>query len=541
MGRKGRNCPAGLQIKDYIGGLLVTKATKLDVEEWNQLPWKIFADRVYKLQCRIYEAAKSNDEQKVYGLQRLLLSSKAARYLAVRQVTQLNPSKKTDVIDGIRILNPKNRIVLAEELRTIKDWKHSKLRVEYITKPDETQVILGIPRIKDIAAYCLVNYSLEPVYEAEASNGSYSFRPGRSAYDIQKKIFMQLRAISKTDKTQILRINIENCLDKLDYEKILNFIKIHKPFKPFLRSVLKVGILNKKNKILEGTAKGKIFYPLLVNIAVNGVEDLLNENRGTDKEIQNGLRYANDILFFLKEEIDLIKLKIEINQFLDNRGLDASEAKIKLVKVTDGFDFLGWRFKVAKHRVLIYPSKDSFKNMVSKIKYTMKNSKYDITVRLEKIKVIYRDWFIYHRYCNLSEINLWSIKKWTCTYLKTNTKMSSIEADYNCIKIFSRQKYALNGYIAVSEQKSVYDGDLRYWSKRNDFRFDGLLAIKLKSQDYKCNYCQLYFLPDDLVDLHYLDGNKKNFLSNNLEVLHRTCHHYKLLHFMKSKQGFTTQ
>ena len=46
----------------------------------------------------------------VRGLQKLLLHSTSAKYLAVRQVTQLNMGKKTAGVDGKTALTPRQRL-----------------------------------------------------------------------------------------------------------------------------------------------------------------------------------------------------------------------------------------------------------------------------------------------------------------------------------------------------------------------------------------------------------------------------------------------
>lgn len=519
----------------------MTKVSQLEVLEWKDLPWKDFWESTFTLQCRIYKAAQSGDEKKVYALQRLLTNSKGARYLAVRQVTQLNTGKRTAGVDGIKNLMPHERMLLAKELKDIKSWKHQNLRRVFILKPNGEKRPLGIPTIRDRAAQCLVKYCLEPVHEAEASGGSCGFRPGRSAHDIQKKTFTQLRSSAKGNKKQILELDIEKCFDRIGHEKLLSLIKIYEPMKKFIRTALKVGVLGERIKTLQGTPQGGVISPLLANIALNGLEDIINENRGTKREIQNGLRYADDMIFFLKEEIDPIKLRSDIDKFLEERGLNVKESKTRLVKATDGFDFLGWRFKVAKNKCISRPSEDNIENMIKNIKHTMRDTTYSLKDRLDKVEIIYRGWFQYHRYCDFSQVDLWSINKWTRKYIYNNSEMSPIEVDNNCKRIFTGHKHSVNAHIAVKWKKSVYDKDLLYWSKRNDQRFDGPKARILKQQKYKCQSCELPLLPDDLIELHHIDGNNKNFKSNNLEVLHRTCHQYKAIHSTRTKQGKSTQ
>jgi RNA-directed DNA polymerase len=83
-------------------------------EAWQAKPWKHFQRIVFRLQKRIYRATQRGDMRTVHKLQRLLLSSRAARYLAVRRVTQENRGKRTAGVDGIASLQPHERRTLAE-------------------------------------------------------------------------------------------------------------------------------------------------------------------------------------------------------------------------------------------------------------------------------------------------------------------------------------------------------------------------------------------------------------------------------------------
>src|SRR3989454_3198039 len=83
---------------------------------WKDLPWKQFERQVFKLQKRIYRASQRGDVKTVHQLQRLLMQSRASRYLAVRRVTQDNQGKKTAGVDGVKALPPHQRMELTEAL-----------------------------------------------------------------------------------------------------------------------------------------------------------------------------------------------------------------------------------------------------------------------------------------------------------------------------------------------------------------------------------------------------------------------------------------
>ena len=69
-------------------------------ESWKLLPWKKFRRDLVRLQKRVFKAVREGNKRKALSLQKLILKSSAARFLAIRQVSQLNAGKKTAGIDG---------------------------------------------------------------------------------------------------------------------------------------------------------------------------------------------------------------------------------------------------------------------------------------------------------------------------------------------------------------------------------------------------------------------------------------------------------
>jgi len=510
---------------------MTAKTIKDCADEWKGLPWKQFQKNLFRLQCRIYKAAKMKDYKTVKQLQTLLLGSKSSKYLAVRQVTQLNIGKKTAGVDKMSSLNPKQRLDLVHKLDSMKEWKHRKLRRVYIPKANGKQRPLGIPTIQDRAMQCLVKYALEPVYESYASVGSYGFRPGHSTWDVQNRIFQNLKSNCNGSQKRILELDIESCFDEINHNKLMSLVTLPGVAKKFLRSALEAGVLKEREKTLRGTPQGGVISPLLCNIALHGVEDLHNE-KAFRNWFQRGLRYADDMIFILKPGEDGDALLKEVKEFLRTRGLKANEAKTRLVKAVDGFDFLGWHFKVkAKNKKFVcYPSGKNRKQMTEKIKATMRDSRYKLRDRLKMMKIIYRGWWNYHQYCDMSQVNLWSIRYWVYRYLRKNTSTPGKDAIAYTQSIFNGHSYRVNRYPAVSGKLSVYDGNLVFWSKRNSKLYSGPLATALRKQDYRCNDCGLRFSIEDHIELHHKNGINSDFKVSNVEALHRSCHQYQLVH-----------
>eukprot|EP00284_Hemiselmis_tepida_P012102 CAMPEP_0174915100 /NCGR_PEP_ID=MMETSP1355-20121228/69_1 /TAXON_ID=464990 /ORGANISM="Hemiselmis tepida, Strain CCMP443" /LENGTH=390 /DNA_ID=CAMNT_0016159899 /DNA_START=412 /DNA_END=1581 /DNA_ORIENTATION=+ len=385
-------------------------------EEWKNIPWKEFAKVLYRLQHRLYkESSKEKPDKKtISSIQTLIIRSTSARALAVRQVTQLNVGKKTAGVDGKSSLSPKERLHLVEDLRNVDTWEHSELRRVYIPKPDGTTRPLGIPTIRDRAMQCLLKFALEPTYEAIASRGSYGFRPARSAQDVQSVLRTNLRSTSHGYEKSIYELDVEKCFDQIDHTKLMSLITLPDNAKRVLGTALKAGVLNERLKTLEGTPQGGVISPLLANIALHGLEDLHNEQVRKNRYYQRGIRYADDVVFILKKNENPIALREKIDAFLSERGLKVKESKTDYVSATHGFNFLGWNFVVnAKtHKFVCTPSRENRKNMILKIKNAMRDTRYTMSKRLERTESIYRGWFNYHKHCDLSQINLWSISKW---------------------------------------------------------------------------------------------------------------------------------
>ncbi|WP_365975515.1 reverse transcriptase N-terminal domain-containing protein [Moorena sp. SIO4G3] len=162
---------------------------------WKSQKWKKLRQNLFRLQKRVYKAVQAGDLKKARSLQKLILKSRSAQLLAVRQVTQLNKGKKTAGIDGLSSLNYRERMELVEALNHHgHDWHHSGLREIPIPKKNGKVRMLKIPTIADRAWQCLVKLALEPAHEATFSKDSYGFRTGRCAQDVQRRLYNHLKA-----------------------------------------------------------------------------------------------------------------------------------------------------------------------------------------------------------------------------------------------------------------------------------------------------------------------------------------------------------
>jgi RNA-directed DNA polymerase len=493
-------------------------------ESWENLPWKKLRKNLFRLQCRLYKAIRANNRKRVLNLQKLILRSRSARLLAIRQVTQLNTGKKTAGVDGKKSLTPTERLELDKNLKTnVFKWKHQKLREIPIPKKDGTKRILKIPTIADRSWQCLIKYAIEPVHEASFHPRSYGFRTGRCAHDCQRFVFSNLHSHVNGKDKRILEIDIEKCFDRINHNFLMSKVIAPKSVKNGLWKCLKIGINPEFPD--SGTPQGGVISPLLANIALDGIEN-----------IHKSVRYADDMVFFLKPKDNANKILEQIEDFLHQRGLNIKASKTRLVSATDGFDFLGWNFRVQKNgKFKSTPSEDNFKAFKAKVKSIVNNSNYGAKVKAEKLAPIVRGWRNYHRYCKMSgsKFSLWFINNRTFKVFNSEPNMNRHQAENLIKKAFPAVPYSENDFVNVKGDYSPFNGDIVYWSKRQSQLYDGATSKALTLQNHKCGHCGLSFADGERIHLHHIDENHHNWKPKNLLAVHRSCHNF--IHTRKGK------
>jgi 5-methylcytosine-specific restriction endonuclease McrA len=242
------------------------------------------------------------------------------------------------------------------------------------------------------------------------------------------------------------------------------------------------------------------------------------------------------MVLILKPKDNAVAILEQINQFLAERGMKVSEKKTKLTATTDGFDFLGWHFKVQSNgRFRCVPSADNYKAFRQKVKHIVNNSNYGATTKAKKLAPVVRGWRNYHRFCKMngSRNSLVHIETRAYKVFNKESKQTRYTSKSLLDKAFPSVPYSENKHINVKGEKSPYDGDIIYWSQRNSKLYDGETSKALKKQNHSCGYCGLKMLSDEKVHLHHVDGNHNNWKKNNLLAIHESCHDY--IHMSKSE------
>ncbi len=258
--------------------------------------------QVARMQKQISHASQRGEIQDMHSLQQRLMESEAARLMAVRRVTEENHGKDTAGVDGIKSLTSKERLVMASSIHP-KQWNNHPprpVRRVWIPKPGTTERRpLAILTIMDRCKQALVKLALEPEWEVKFEPNSYAYRPGRSAHDA-------IAAILTTIERQpcfVFDADIEGAFDNLDQTVVLDKLHTFPALRRTIHAWLTAGVVDGHIYFTseKGIAQGGVLSPLLINVALHGMESVVGEGEilrfaENDKRGQPVLvRYADDV------------------------------------------------------------------------------------------------------------------------------------------------------------------------------------------------------------------------------------------------------
>lgn len=378
---------------------------------WPDVVWSQVEADVRALRQRIFTAAKEANYQKVRSLQRLMLRSRANVLASVRRVTQDNAGRHTAGVDGVVVLDDESRAAMAQWLsRNAMTTLPSPVRRVYIPKANGKRRPLGIPTLIDRAIQAMVRNALEPEWEARFEPDVYGFRPGRGCHDAIEAIF-GLCGKRKSLRAWVLDADLKAAFDNIDHDHLLAMLDGF-PAKGHIAAWLKAGVMERGEYLPTeaGTPQGGIISPLLLNIAMHGMEEAAGERRYslTRKYQADGIvpgtpavvRYADDFVVMCHTREEALAVKARLTEWFKPRGLAFNEDKTRIVHLFEGFDFLGFTIRryPTSGKVLTTPSKAARQRIRDKLKVevTRRNGA-NAPAIIAALNPIIRGWAAYYR------------------------------------------------------------------------------------------------------------------------------------------------
>ena len=282
-------------------------------------------------------------------------------------------------------------------------------RVE-IPKPDGGIRKLGIPTVIDRIIQQAISQKLMPIYEPLFSDGSYGYRPGRSAKDAINRV----QEYAEEGYRYAVSLDLSQYFDTLNHERLLNLLRkeikderVIQIIKRYLRSgVMEHGVVMETEK---GSPQGGNLSPLLANIYLDEFDKEF-EKRGVPC-----VRYADDIVLLARSERAAKRLLETSTKYLEQElklTVNREKSKATSVFAIRNFKFLGFALGRNGNGIYIRVHPKSWEKMKAKLKrLSSRRNVQSVIPALYKIKEYMRGWLNYYGIAamknNIEELNGW--------------------------------------------------------------------------------------------------------------------------------------
>jgi retron-type reverse transcriptase len=173
------------------------------------------------------------------------------------------------------------------------------------------------------------------------------------------------------------------------------------------------------------------------------------------------IRYADDFVVLARSRRQLETVVLpKLREFLTARGLRLSEEKTRIVHDTDGFDFIGRRFKrLTSTKFLVRPRRQSIRKHLETLSRLFRNRALPVSHQIQKANAIIRGFCNHFRTDHSSKVFCW-LTNWTlrsfCKWVsKRNGKMTAGKAYHRLTQVNGQKFMMPTAYTPAGKMVSL--------------------------------------------------------------------------------------
>ena len=301
------------------------------------------------LRRRIYVKAKAEPSWRFWGLYVHVCKRETLRE-AYRLAKKNNGAPGIDGV-SFEAIEEGGVEEFLEQIRdelTNRTYQPMRVRKQGIPKDGGKKVrVLSIPTIRDRVVQGALKLILEPIFEADFQEGSYGYRPKRTAHQAVRRV---AQAIVE-HKTRVLDVDLKSYFDNVRHQIL--FEKVAKRVQD--RQIMHLLKLIVKASGKRGVPQGGVISPLIANLYLNEVDRMLERAKQVTRSGRytyvEYARYADDLVILVdgyrRHEWLLRAIEQRLREELAKLQVEINEEKSRIVDLTQGgsFGFLGFEFR----------------------------------------------------------------------------------------------------------------------------------------------------------------------------------------------------
>lgn len=290
-------------------------------------------------------------------------------------------------------------------------YRPAAVRRHELPKPGGGVRVLGIPTVLDRMIQQAALQVLQPEWDPTFSEGSFGFRPGRSAHQAVARAREHYLAGSHW----VVDLDLEKFFDRVNHDKLMALVEARVPdwrVRRLIRRYLAAGMACGEVYLprSEGTPQGGPLSPLLANLLLDELDREL-EARG-----HRFVRYADDCNIYVGSRRAGLRVMNSISRFLTGQlKLKVNEAKSAVAKPYER-SFLGFSIVRGGKTSVSAKARERLKAKIREV--TGRNRGCSLRRVISELATYLRGWKAYFRVAtarsNLRELNSWMMRKLRC-------------------------------------------------------------------------------------------------------------------------------